>query len=617
MGKLPKVSLVTITQYTRFNCLLLLFEQIKKQTYKNIIEWVIVEGSKTANDKLKNNDNINKLINEQKNNVKFNFIYVKDTENMKLGALRNIGNITCKGDITVCMDDDDYYFNNRVEHAVTKLLNSNYLLAGCSDHLMYDYQLNMTIQMPMFGKNHSINSCMAWKKEYLINHSHDPLKEMGEEVSFTNNYSEQMIQLDPYSTIITCSHNENTFNKKELFMQSIVVDLNTKNNPNPDGVHIINKNIESLMPSEILKKYKNIFLKIDEFEQTDFDITYVCGGLSIKWEPSDKSLGGSEQAVVNLSENWVKQGKTVVVYGAVQNTVFNGVVYRNWIHFNYFKKYKTIILWRVFGMLCILPFDIDADNIWLDIHDNVSVIEMLYSNEIFRKKINKIFFKSNYHKETFKQYYTFVEKENIIDNLVVVPNGIRVDQFSKDVFNNEHIIRNPFRFCYCSCYTRGLAYILFEVWPVIHRFEPRAELHVYYGMDGIQDENVKNQFKMLLSQPGVMDHGRQPVELINREKHMSNFQLYITDTLAEIDCISIRESLVAGCIPLLSDFGVFREREGLHFSFESEQDKKLVPVKILQLLKNLDKIEEVRTIFKQSSTIVSWEQVAKLWLEHI
>jgi len=614
MGKLPKVSLVTITQYSRFNCLLLLFEQIKLQTYKNIIEWVIVEGSKTSNDKLKNNDNINKLITEQKNNVKFNFVYVKDTENMKLGALRNIGNITCKGDITVCMDDDDYYFNNRIEHAVTNLLNSNYLLAGCSNHLMYDYQLNITIQMPLFGQNHSINSCMAWKKEYLINHSHDPLKEMGEETSFTNNFTEPMVQLDPYSTIITSSHNENTYNKKSLFLQTISVILNTENNEDPNGVHIINTDIENLIDKSILKEYQTIFINPDEKDTIDYDITYICGGLSIKWDPKDNKLGGSEQAVVHLAENWIKQGKSVVVYGEISNTIVNGVVYRNWIEINHYKKYKTVILWRIFGALTFLPFNIQAEKIWLDLHDVVSTVKLLCNK--YSNKIDKVFLKSEYHKNTFINFYNI--KDNMhLNKLVVVPNGIRIEQFTKNVFKNEDIIRNPFRFCYCSCYTRGLAYILCEIWPIIHKYEPRAELHVYYGMDGIQDENIKNQFKMLLSQPGVMDHGRQPVEIINREKHMSNFQLYITQTIAEIDCISIRESLIAGCIPLLSDIGVFKEREGIHFSFNSEQDKKLVPVKILKLLKNFDEIEKVRTIFKQSSTIVSWEQVAKLWLEHI
>ena len=37
-------------------------------------------------------------------------------------------------------------------------------------------------------------------------------------------------------------------------------------------------------------------------------ILYIFGGNSIPWDPNSKKLGGSEQAVIQLSENWAKQG---------------------------------------------------------------------------------------------------------------------------------------------------------------------------------------------------------------------------------------------------------------------------------------------------------------------
>ena len=111
-------------------------------------------------------------------------------------------------------------------------------------------------------------------------------------------------------------------------------------------------------------------------------------------------------------------------------------------------------------------------------------------------------------------------------------------------------------------------------------------------MSLIPDENFKNYLRFLLSQPGVMDHGRQPMEMIIREKHMSNFHLYITNTIGEIDCISIRESLATGCIPLISNFGIFKEREGIHFDFieGNKQLQAMIAVKIIQLLKNQNKL---------------------------
>jgi hypothetical protein len=60
MGKKPVVSIVTVTQLKRKDTRIVLADLIKKQTYRNIIEWVIVEGSKTKEQCEENEKNINK-----------------------------------------------------------------------------------------------------------------------------------------------------------------------------------------------------------------------------------------------------------------------------------------------------------------------------------------------------------------------------------------------------------------------------------------------------------------------------------------------------------------------------------------------------------------------------
>ena len=595
------VSLITITQNTRIDCIDILFDIIKNQTYKNIIEWVLVEGSKTKEDADYNSININNLIKKRENELNLKIKYIERTKSVKLGELRNIGNKNCIGDITVCMDDDDYYFPDRVEHAVNKLSNSDCKIAGCSTHLMYDYSLNILVQMKKFKQNHSINSAMAWKKEYLLDNSHDPDKEFAEEQSFTKNFTEQMIQLDPYSTVIVSSHNMNTFSKKTFFLGII-------NNLQNNAIEkIIKTPINKLMNNKILERYQDIFI-VKDLE--DYDIVYMCGAFSIRWDPEDQKLGGSEQAVVNLSENWVKLGKSVIVYGEVPNKIINSVVYKHWTDFDYTKKYKNIILWRIYGINNISYFNIEADNILIDVHDNFSsqFLELLKK---YYNKCNKILLKSEYHKQCFLER---INKNYNNDNLIIIPNGIRVDKF---IICPDNIVRNPYRFCYCSCYTRGLDILLSIVWPIIYNYEPRSELHVYYGMDAIKDEQYKNKLKMLLSSPGVMDHGRQPIDLIIREKYMSNFHFYMTNTEQEIDCISIRESIVTGCIPLLSTSGVFKEREGFHFDFDNEKNIRMAAIRIIDLLKNPHKVEELRNNIKTSKTIINWKDVATEWLKYI
>ena len=64
-------------------------------------------------------------------------------------------------------------------------------------------------------------------------------------------------------------------------------------------------------------------------------------------------------------------------------------------------------------------------------------------------------------------------------------------------------------------------------------------------MNMVKDETFKEKMTQLLHQDGVTDHGRQPLDVIVKEKHTSSFHLYFSKTAAETDCISIRESACA------------------------------------------------------------------------
>ena len=596
----PSVSIITITQLKRFECLKILIDLIKAQTYSNIIEWVIVEGSKTVSDAEINKKNIIEFIKEIKPEPQFKIVYVEREKSVKLGELRNIGNCKCQGDITVCMDDDDYYPPSRVSHAVEKLSQSNYLIAGCSDHLMYDYDLNILVQMKPLGPTHSINSCMAWKKEYLKTNSHDLEKDFAEEPSFTNNFTNPMVQLDPFSTVILSSHSSNTYSKKKFFISHL--------NQIPNTIDkVIVKSINKYIPQHIQSRYKTIF--IPHNPEPDYDIVYMCGAFSISWDPEDKKLGGSEQAVVNLSENWFRMGKSVIVYGEVSDKIINGVVYKPWEKFDFNRKYKNLILWRNYGQSTVIPLNVKADFMAVDVHDNfVGKVATVFSK--YYTKCDKVFLKSNYHQQCL---LTKVDENVDKSKIIIIPNGIRVNKFNSQP---EETQRNPYRFCYCSCYTRGLDKIISMLWHIIYNYEPRSELHVYYGMNGIQDKNQRNYLTQLLAQPGVMDHGRQPIEQIIREKYLSTFHFYISNTEAEIDCISIKESLVTGCIPLISNFGVFKERQGIHFNFETEKDIKMTAIQIINLLKNPSQINEFRDKIKSDPTIVDWETIALEWKKY-
>jgi hypothetical protein len=506
-----------------------------------------------------------------------------------------------KGDIIVVMDDDDWYPKTRVSHAVSALTTSPCEIAGCSPKLLYDYDLDMLLHFKQFCPNHSTNDCFAYKRSYLKCNSYDPMKDMAEEASFTKNFTNPLVQLDPVHSIISSSHSMNTFSKKEICIKSCLL-LNPLNpsegNMYPPGF-LPKEKVTDYMDTKTYETYSNIFVQNIKDE---FDISYFCGGTSVEWDPTSLSLGGSEQAIVNISNEWTKLGKKVAVYSMVTlEGEFEGVTYLSWNKFPFHKRHSIVILWRMSGVNCGLPFKIRTEKLWVDFHDNNFVFRHEYTP--FVHKIDKLFFKSQFHLDEYQKKFGETNKG------VIVPNGIRIENF----LDTGGVAREPYRFCYCSCYSRGLLPLLMHVWPIIRNNEPRAELHVYYGIDSINDLNLKKHITFFMGQPGVMDHGRRPVDEIAREKQRSTFHLYVTDCPGEIDCISIRESLVSGCIPLLSNKGVFKDREGLHFDLDKGYQH--IAEGILKIMSKPDFLEMTRQQFKRSKTVCSWKKVASEWLE--
>ena len=483
--KRTSASIITISQLIRYDCLLNLYELIKLQTYKNIVEWVITEGSKTKEDATKNKINVNKLI-EEHSKSKFSYIKIVYLEyssisdkNIALSDLRNFGNSRCTGDIIVCMDDDDYYPTERVQHAVESLENSPCQIAACSDIYLYEYFMGKLYKFKGFHQNHGTNNTMAYKKEYLRNHRHQPGLIMAEEKSFTNDFTSPMVQLNSKKCIIVSSHNFNTFNKREICVGG-TIGINT-------SLFEVDHSITSYIPEDIFNRMKSLFYKE---EKSPYDIVYFCGGLGTAWDPKCDNLGGSEQAIVQLCEYWAKIGKKVAVYADILSNKLtdlkhNNVEYKNWKLFEFNHRYKCVILWRTYGLYAGLPFDIYAENLFIDIHDNFdNQVEMFTMLKKYFNKITKILFKSNFHKNEFEKHYQDTLDE---DKYFICANGIQTKIFENNWDNCE---RNKYRYCYVSYYSRGLESILKHMWPIIKKLEPKSELHLYYGLEMFKDEKM-------------------------------------------------------------------------------------------------------------------------------
>jgi glycosyltransferase involved in cell wall biosynthesis len=201
---------------------------IQRQEYLQIKEWIIVEGSQQQELREKNIMNINEFINEKMEQTDIEMRFIVPESIVSLSNLRNIGNDNCKGDIIVCMDDDDYYPPTRVPHAVKMLTKYNRSIAGCSAMYIYDYSQDKLYKFHGFHNNHSTNNCFAYKKSYLKTHRYTENLNYAEETSFTNGFIEPMIQLHPEKCIVVSSHRTNTVEKSHCLQNKYVSEITNK-----------------------------------------------------------------------------------------------------------------------------------------------------------------------------------------------------------------------------------------------------------------------------------------------------------------------------------------------------------------------------------------------------
>jgi glycosyltransferase involved in cell wall biosynthesis len=201
----PFVSIVTPT-YNRRAFIPILIECIQTQNYpRKKIEWVIFDDG---------TDKIEDLLEPYKKDLEIQ--YISSDIKLNIGVKRNRLNEMARGDIIVTMDDDDYYYPDRISHAVFVMNSKKANIVGSSRNRLYFTDDGSIWEVGPYNPTHATFGTMAYTKEYTKKHTCDETVVYAEEVSFTNSYKEPLVQLDPEKVMLVICHSENTFNKKKL-----------------------------------------------------------------------------------------------------------------------------------------------------------------------------------------------------------------------------------------------------------------------------------------------------------------------------------------------------------------------------------------------------------------
>lgn len=216
---LPTVSVITPT-YNRHAFIEQLIRCVRLQDYPHhLIECLIMDDSPKP------------IVIDDAWRGDLNFRLIRSEHKWTLGQKRNTLNRFAKGEIIIPFDDDDYYPPTRISHAVERLQSSGKQIAGSSLLFMW-FPHSATPQRSLYllgphGVNHSCNGAMAYTQAYAQEYAYDADKSSGEEPSFTKNFTNPMVQLNPALTMMSIAHQANTVPKPEKNMVNYIM-------PNPD-----------------------------------------------------------------------------------------------------------------------------------------------------------------------------------------------------------------------------------------------------------------------------------------------------------------------------------------------------------------------------------------------
>lgn len=351
----------------------------------------------------------------------------------------------------------------------------------------------------------------------------------------------------------------------------------------------------------------------------DNEIAILCGPGFEEWTPDsiEKGLGGSEEAVVYLSQELNKKGWKVTVYAnpGLKAGDFDGVTYKQWWDVNPKDRFNVLILWRAIGFVDMNP-KAKFTMLWMhDVPSNPDFTEERLS------KVDKIAVLSEYHKTLFRVHKSDDTYEKIPDEkFFLTANGI------PDIKVNKKLKRNNHRVIYSSSPDRGLPYLL-KMWPEIIKEVPDAELHVYYGFeifDKIFSDNPgrmrwKQQVMDLMRQPGVTYHGRIGHQQLAEEMYQSGIWAYPTD-FTEISCITAMKAQTLGAIPVVTNFAALQEtvRNGLKVDVDitTQEGQSEYLKALIGILKDEAQQKSIRSgMMEWAKGYFGWDQVADNWDE--
>ncbi|MCY6490486.1 glycosyltransferase family 4 protein [Leptolyngbya sp. GGD] len=333
----------------------------------------------------------------------------------------------------------------------------------------------------------------------------------------------------------------------------------------------------------------------------------------------EQGTGGSEEAVIYLSQELVRLGYQVTIFNPCGELagVYDGVAYHPLEQFNAEDEFNILIIHRYWLHPMMMHLKAKKIAIWL--HDNPQFLPAIVEDQQqqFLSSFDKLFVLSNYHRSFLPEW---IPSEKVM----ITRNGVKLADFAR-----EDIPRNPKRLIYISDYLRGIEHLLTQ-WQAVLAEVPDAEIHLFYGWktyDALvnspliakfpQLKGKKEKFLPLLDQPNVYEHGRVGHQQLIEELFASGIYVYPCATPVEISCIAAIKAQACGCACVVTNFAALAEtvQAGIKIdgcAGESTVDQAFLKA-VTDLLKHPKKQEALRQEALAIKSTLGWNTVAQQW----
>jgi len=283
-------------------------------------------------------------------------------------------------------------------------------------------------------------------------------------------------------------------------------------------------------------------------------------------------LGGTEQAIINLSKELVKFGYKVVVSGQVLNSgVIDGVewISTDQLHQKYHNQFDVIIAASYIHF--ILEFkNYEAKKIfWVHNVDYFEWFngEIIPNSQQLLNHVDSIVCLTNWHKNDF------ISRFNPQSKITVIGNGINLDTF----VGTKTKIKD--KFIWSSAGDRGL-FDLLENWTKIKQIKPNATLDIFYPQYAAYLKEDIDKTIQHLNLKEVIHYGSVSPSQLHAHMLSSQFWCYLTD-YEETYCITALEMQSARVLPITTNVAALGETVNSGIILDNNETKWNLAIKLL------------------------------------